>query len=167
MSISKALLVTAALCVAACDDPETAARAVNVLEHGMVYASAECASNWHWPWSTTPGHNLFKVQVMQDGSVLKSFSSHATDPAVEPPYPLQYCSRSEACAVPSYSFTGDYTHVNHAEVSLADGVFSVVLTGADINSETPPYGNLSPLTVFTDDIGDVCTGFNFEAFGVE
>lgn len=38
---------------------------------------------------------------------------------------------------------------------------------ADINSETPPYGNLSPLTVFSDDIGDVCTGFNFEAFGVE
>lgn len=121
-------LLIAALALG-CDDPAVGAKALDVLEHGVMAAQARCQCE------LTPGNSVFMTaSKLQDGSCLAGDGSSLT----------RFWSRLEANAETCEVFSGH----------LAGGEFVY-----------HPTGHGTDVAAF--DIETCCTGFGFEAFGVE
>lgn len=142
-----------ALLVFGCDDVEVAARATNVLEHGIVQARIEClgipANSGAWPTS-------FKIQKLQDGSTITTGNFTHGGPIL-----TTFCARDEACA-----------QVVAVGVAPGTSVHPLVCPFASIDSvrvddDTLEYclDNIGVYETFST--ATYCTGFNLEAFGVE
>jgi hypothetical protein len=140
-----------------CDDPEVAAKATSILEHGIVDAQASCSVTWSLPWAGI-GLTQFSVQNLVDGSKFYTGPNSTFVP------PTRLCARSEACgAAAERTLEVVQNHTNVLTYKWSDGLFTIVADGGDVLT----YESHTPQTYVSEDITDVCTGFNLEAFGVE
>ncbi len=163
----RALLVWVALIGAAgCDDPAVTEKVSSVLEHGALAASAKCTIDVTYTCSgriNFSGASVLLVQKFVDGSVL--FSSSLDSGSSEDPGVSRFCGRSEDCANPPTW----RRHVNASQstevavYTIQDGLVTVTVDGV----VSSVFCGGTPKTFFVDEVEDVCTGFNLEAFGVE
>jgi hypothetical protein len=129
-----------------CDDPEVAAAAAAILEHGIVAAKVDCVGTFSHPDGTRA--YAFSAAKMIDGSALMT-ARVASNSATK------LCARSEGCSTPAASVQTN--GAERVDFSVTAGELTIVDPVISGPSDTP-------------DVVDVeasCTGFNLEAFGVE
>lgn len=136
----KRWLALAALLTSACDDAEVTAKALDVLEHGLVAArlSCNCTGVANPPATTVnqPGQ-VYRALKLIDGSCSADNSSTSY---------WSERSEAEASLCPSGSPAGPRSLVE-------GGVLKVFSSSTGL--------------AYTADASACCTGFNLEAFGVE
>lgn len=140
-----------------CDGDEVTAKVMGVLDHGLTEAHASCSVVWGPPWSSAYTETI-SVHALVDGSKLWTSTTSQVSNYT------QFCARGEPCGdAASWSLTKTQNVNNVCTFALQDGLFTISCDGGDINS----YMSHTPHTFVSEDITEVCTGFNLEAFGVE
>lgn len=141
----KHLFILAALLGAvACDDPEVAAKAASVLEHGVVEARALCTGTVTTSCSAVVPFT-YAAHKLIDGSAIATANTGGFAGS-----DTRFFARDEAEA--------DTLNVSPRLLigfSVADGELTVLSTETDCGAPSPTVK-----TIATD-----CTGFNLEAFG--
>ncbi len=162
----RALLLLSGLILASgCDDPEVTDRVASLLEHGGVQAKATCTGQNGGTCPFWDAALTFEFTKFADGALMVSapIPAAVAGDVVGRSNVLRLCGRSEACAEPTVQvarngYSGVMNQVQHFE--LADGQYTVYGDSSFVFDQC----GVTPFILFTDAIGDACTGFNLEAF---
>lgn len=142
MSRSALSALAAAAIGLACDDPDVQAKAVDVLEHGVVAAHVACSTSINWTGIGSGLETRVDIKRLLDGA---SFTRTQCD--WDPASASGMCERNEPCAA-----TGELA------APLGNRVLTVWADGGEVHIE--PSGE----SVIDLDIETQCTGFNLDAF---
>lgn len=141
MNKSLAIIIAVGLALG-CDDPAVSAKALDVLEHGIVAAHVSCSTSFNWPGIGSGLDANVDIKRLVDGSTLTRVQRE-WDPASA----TNLCERNEACAA-----TGEIVS------PLGSPSLTVWAESGEVHIE--PSGQ----SVIDLDIDTQCTGFNLDTF---
>jgi hypothetical protein len=140
--------------MATCDSTEVHAKALNILQHGLVDAQVECHVTVTQPYCSLPMAFHVQASKLVDGACL------VEQPSVAGGFGgMRLYDRASAHAADCSFSDGDFSY------SIASGHITGTYTGTGLPYTCGTnYG--IPYVVSVDLTSEACTGFNLAAFGV-